>query len=94
VASWNAGSERLKGYSTDEIIGKHFSVFYPPEDVVNGKPEQVLAEATSADKAWTKDGESAKTARGFWANVVLTALRDTKAACMGLRSSPGHERKA
>ena len=83
VASWNAGSERLKGYSTDEIIGKHFSVFYPPEDVVNGKPEQVLAEATqrgqSVDEGWRirKDGSR------FWANVVLTALRDTKGRLHG-----------
>jgi len=83
VVSWNAGSERLKGYSTDEIIGKHFSVFYPPEDVVNGKPEQALAEATqrgqNVDEGWRirKDGSR------FWANVVLTALRDTKGRLHG-----------
>ena len=83
VVSWNAGSERLKGYSTDEIIGKHFSVFYSPEDVVNGKPEQALAEATqrgqNVDEGWRirKDGSR------FWANVVLTALRDTKGRLHG-----------
>ena len=83
VASWNAGAKRLKGYRTDEIIGKHFSVFYPPEEVLNGKPEQVLAEAVqrgqSVDEGWRvrKDGSR------FWANVVVTALRDTRGRLHG-----------
>ena len=43
VASWNAGAERIKGYKADEIIGRHFSVFYPPEDVTSDKPGRELA---------------------------------------------------
>jgi PAS domain S-box-containing protein len=76
VVSWNAGAERLKGYRAEEIIGQHFSVLYPREDVMSGKPEQELAEAAqrgqSEDEGWRvrKDGSR------FWANVVITALRD------------------
>src|SRR3954466_2618647 len=45
VASWNRGAERIKGYSADEIIGRHFSAFYPPEDVASKKPEMELVVA-------------------------------------------------
>lgn len=83
VVSWNSGAERLKGYCAEEILGKHFSVFYPPEDVTNGKPEQILAVATergqSEDEGWRirKDGSR------FWANVVVTALRNAKGSLQG-----------
>jgi len=83
VVSWNAGAERLKGYRAEEIIGHHFSVLYPREDVVSGKPEQKLAEAAqrgqSEDEGWRvrKDGSR------FWANVVITALRDPKGSLHG-----------
>jgi len=76
VVSWNAGAERLKGYRAEEIIGQHFSVLYPREDVMSGKPERKLVEAAqrgqSEDEGWRvrKDGSR------FWANVVITALRD------------------
>lgn len=76
VTSWNLGAERIKGYQAREIIGQHFSRFYLPEDVASGKPESVLREATTAgrfeDEGWRlrKDGSR------FWANVVVTALRD------------------
>src|SRR5215212_1474480 len=45
VLSWNAGAQHLKGYTRDEIVGHHFSVFYPPEDIVAGKPERELTDA-------------------------------------------------
>jgi PAS domain S-box-containing protein len=83
VVSWNAGAERLKGYRAEEIIGKHFSVLYPREDVMSGKPEQKLAEAAqrgqSEDEGWRvrKDGSR------FWANVVISALRDPKGSLHG-----------
>jgi PAS domain S-box-containing protein len=78
VISWNVGAERLKGYNAEEIIGKHFSVFYPQEDVMSGKPKRKLEEAVqhgqTVDEGWRirKDGSR------FWANVVVTALRDSK----------------
>jgi PAS domain S-box-containing protein len=76
VASWNAGAERIKGYKAQEIIGQHFSRFYPREDVEEGKPAHELKVAGEQgrfeDEGWRvrKDGSR------FWANVVITALRD------------------
>jgi PAS domain S-box-containing protein len=76
VVSWNAGAERIKGYRAEEIIGRHFSCFYPAEDVARGKPESELQIATEQgrfeDEGWRvrKDGSR------FWANVLTTALRD------------------
>lgn len=83
VVSWNAGAERLKGYTSEEIIGKHFSVFYPHEDQLNKKPDRILATAArhgqSEDEGWRirKDGSP------FWASVVVTALRDAEGNLLG-----------
>jgi PAS domain S-box-containing protein len=83
VVSWNAGAQRLKGYTSAEIIGRHFSVFYPQEDLMNNKPREILARAArqgqSKDEGWRvrKDGSR------FWANVVITALRDPKGNLLG-----------
>src|SRR6266481_367244 len=56
VASWNAGAARLKGYTSEEIIGKHFSVFYPQEDLLIDKPQNLVAKAArhgqSEDEGW------------------------------------------
>src|SRR3954454_4184791 len=74
VLSWNAGAERIKGYTRDEILGHHFSEFYPPEDVADGKPpwelETAAREGRLEDEGWRvrKDGTY------FWANVVITPL--------------------
>jgi len=76
VASWNLGAERIKGYRANEILGRHFSCFYPEEDILNGKPEQALRtalrEGRTEDEGWRvrKDGSK------FWASVVITALSD------------------
>ncbi len=76
IASWNIGAERTKGYSADEIIGQHFSRFYPQEDRDRGKPSLALKSALEQgrheDEGWRvrKDGST------FWADVVLTALND------------------
>jgi PAS domain S-box-containing protein len=83
VLSWNAGARRLKGYEPEEIIGRHFSTFYPPDAVAAGKPEWELEVATRdgrvEDEGWRvrKDGSL------FWANVVITALRETNGALVG-----------
>ncbi len=74
VASWNPGAERIKGYQAEEIIGKHFSCFYPPEDVARGKPARELAVAASEGR-WEDEGlQVRKDGSQFWANVVITAL--------------------
>lgn len=76
VLTWGKGAQRLKGWSPEEIIGRHFSKFYPPEDIANGKPDMELkavrADGRFEDEGWRlrKDGSR------FWANVVITALRD------------------
>src|SRR5215212_2659373 len=76
VASWNEGAHRIKGYSHQEILGRHFSIFYPEEDRKRGKPERALEVArekgTYEDEGWRvrKDGSR------FWASVLITALRD------------------
>src|SRR6266849_1451187 len=83
VSSWNAGAERIKGYKIQEILGKHFSCFYREEDVRNGKPdwELVIAakEGRFEDEGWRvrKDGSR------FWANVIITALRDEAGKLLG-----------
>ena len=76
IASWNSGAEKLKGWRRDEIIGRHFSIFYPPDAIERGWPQEELRRATAdgrfEDEGWRlrKDGSR------FWANVVITALRD------------------
>src|SRR5688500_7054088 len=76
VASWNAGAERIKGYTAPQILGRHFSQFYPPEAIAKRWPQHELAVAEAQgrfeDEGWRlrKDGSR------FWANVVITAMRD------------------
>src|SRR2546423_1335468 len=83
IATWNAGAERLKGYSADEIIGQHFSVFYPKEAREIGHPQRELeiaaAEGRFEEEGWRirKDGTA------FWANVVITAVRDDSGELIG-----------
>jgi PAS domain S-box-containing protein len=83
IESWNAGAQRIKGYTADEVIGRHFSMFYPPEDLARNKPARMLALARAQgrieDDAWRmrKDGSR------FWANVVITALYDRQGELRG-----------
>ena len=93
VASWNAGAERIKGYRAEEIIGQHFSRFYPQEAIDRGWPAHELkvaeAEGRFEDEGWRvrKDGSQ------FWANVVITALQDEAGNFAGLlEDHQGHDR--
>ena len=76
VVTWNAGAERSKGYRAEEIIGRHFTCFYPEEEIARGKPERelqtALAEGRCEDIGWRvrKNGSQ------FWAKVVITPLYD------------------
>ncbi len=83
VVSWNQGAQRLKGYRADEIIGKHFSTFYPREDVAAGKCERELAEATDNGRVEDEGWRVRKNGTRFWANVVITALRDREGVLRG-----------
>jgi PAS domain S-box-containing protein len=83
VASWNAGAQRTIGYRAGEIIGRHFSCFYPREDLERRKPEWELelaaAEGRFEEEGWRvrKDGST------YWASVVITAVRDDQGALLG-----------
>jgi PAS domain S-box-containing protein len=83
VATWNRGAAHLKGYCAAEIIGKHFSVFYTPEDIANGKPAQELQiaqrEGNYKEDAWRvrKDGTH------FWASVVITPMWNAEGELRG-----------
>jgi PAS domain S-box-containing protein len=75
VASWNAGAERMKGYTSSEIIGRHFSVFYPPDATAGGKPDWELRTALEHGRVEDEGWRVRKDGSRFWANVVITALR-------------------
>jgi PAS domain S-box-containing protein len=83
VVTWNAGAQRIKGYQPHEIIGQHFSKFYPTDKIQSGWPENELRVATQEgrfeDEGWRirKDGSK------FWANVVITPLRDESGTLYG-----------
>jgi len=83
VVSWNDGARRIKGYEASEIIGRHFSMFYPPEDVQAGRPQRELdiagREGRYEEEGWRirKDGTR------FWANVIVTALRGPGGELLG-----------
>ena len=83
VTTWNRGAQRIKGYRAEEIIGRHFSCFHPQDKIAAGFPEQELKtaaiEGQFEDESWRirKDGSR------FWANVVVTALRDQSGNLLG-----------
>jgi PAS domain S-box-containing protein len=83
VVSWNAGAERIKGYAADEVLGRHFSLFYPAEDRAAGKPEHALAAAARAGSFEGEGWRLRKDGSRFWAEVTVTALRDADGALNG-----------
>jgi PAS domain S-box-containing protein len=83
ITSWNLGAERLKGYSADEIIGKHFSIFYRDQDKAAGKPAHMLGEAARNGTVEVEDWRVRKDGSLFWADVVITALRNDQGNLVG-----------
>lgn len=83
ITSWNTGAERIKGYRAEEIIGQHFSKFYSPEDVAAGKTgrelETAAREGQCEDEGWRVRRDGSR----FWANVVITAVRDQNGRLLG-----------
>jgi PAS domain S-box-containing protein len=76
VVSWNAGAERIEGYSAEEIVGQHFSRFYPHEDIQSGKPQRDL-DVVAAKGQFEDEGRRVRQdGSTFWANVVFTPIRD------------------
>jgi len=83
IVSWNAGAKRIQGYRTKEIIGQHFSRFYPLEDLQSGKPEDEL-QITAAEGRFEAEGwRIRKDGSRFWANVSFTTLRDRRKQLRG-----------
>jgi len=76
VVSWNSGAQRIKGYSAEEIVGQHFSRFYPFEDIERGAPQRDLDIVTAMGRFEDEGWRVRKNGSTFWANVVYTAIRD------------------
>jgi PAS domain S-box-containing protein len=83
VRTWNAGAERMKGYRSDEIIGQHFSCFYPKDRVLAGWPAHELRVAAETGRFEEESWRLRKDGSRFWANVVITALRNGSSAVHG-----------
>ena len=83
ILSWNAGAERIKGYTAEEAIGKHFSMFYPPDLVAEGFPEFELRTAAERRAVRGSGWRLRKDGTQFWANVTITALRDAAGTLVG-----------
>jgi PAS domain S-box-containing protein len=83
VISWNAGAQRFKGYTAEEIIGQHFSRFYTPEDRAAGMPAQALATAAGEGKFETEGWRVRRNGSRFWAHVVIDPIRAPDGGLIG-----------
>ncbi|MCC7265639.1 MAG: PAS domain S-box protein [Candidatus Latescibacteria bacterium] len=83
VASWNTGAERIKGYEADEIIGKHFSCFYPADALRRGLPAEELRVAATEGRFEDEGWRVRKNGTHFWANVIISPLRDEGGTLQG-----------
>lgn len=83
IVSWNRGAERVKGWSAHEILGHSFTEFYPPERIAEGWPQYELEVATREGRFEDENWRIRKDGSRFWANVVITALRDSEGRLIG-----------
>jgi formate hydrogenlyase transcriptional activator len=83
VMTWNSGGERIKGYAPDEIIGKHFSRFFTQEDRERGRPAELMRLAVERGRVEREGWRVRKDGSRFWADVVLTAIRDANGELIG-----------
>jgi PAS domain S-box-containing protein len=83
VSNWNTGAERIKGYKADEVLGQHFSKFYPPADRMAGVPARALYTAATEGKYEAEGWRLRKDGTRFWASVVIDALRDERGVLIG-----------
>ena len=83
VTSWNSGAERIKGFQTEEIVGKHFSTFYTEEDRAAGMPKKVLDTARKTGKFEGEGWRVRKDGTRFWASVVVDRINDDKGKLLG-----------
>ncbi len=83
IATWNPGAERIKHYKADEILGRHFSHFFTTEDQERGRPAELLKMAATRGRVEQEGWRVRKDGTRFWANVVLTAVRDASGELTG-----------
>ena len=83
ILTWNPGAERAKGYTPAEIIGQHFSVFYTAEERAAGRPARLLRQAAARGKVEDEGWRVRKDGTRFWADVILTAIRDAEGTLYG-----------
>ena len=83
IATWNAGAERINGYRSNEIVGQHFSVMFSPEDLAGGKPARELDVAVKTGKYEEEGWRLRKGGQRFWANVLITPLRNRAGELIG-----------
>jgi PAS domain S-box-containing protein len=76
ILSWNAGAQRINGYRAEEVIGKHFSIFYPPQDIESRKTDRELEIARREGRYEEEGWRLRKNGSQFWADVLITALQD------------------
>jgi diguanylate cyclase (GGDEF)-like protein/PAS domain S-box-containing protein len=76
IVSWNEGAQRISGFRAEDVLGRHFSLLYPGEDVLLGKPEQTLKTAADAGRFEEEGWRMHRDGTRFWANAIITALRD------------------
>lgn len=83
VTSWNIGAEKLKGYTAEEIIGRSFSVFYPPENLARREPQTALQMAAALGRFEMENWRVRKDGTRFWGNIIITALRSESGELLG-----------
>lgn len=83
IKSWNRGAERIMGYSEQEILGRHFALFYVPDDVTTRKPQRALDDAARDGRVEDEGWRLRKDGCNFWANTVITVLRDEAGTIRG-----------
>jgi len=83
ITSWNSGAARINGYSADEVVGRHLSIFYTPEEIAEGGPQRNLAEAAANGQATDEGWRVRKDGSRYFASVVVTAFRDSAGKLRG-----------
>jgi PAS domain S-box-containing protein len=83
IQNWNKGAEKIKGYKAEEIIGKHFRIFYTAEDQKSGLPERLIEKALREGKATHEGWRARKNGENFWGYIVITALYDEQKEVFG-----------
>jgi formate hydrogenlyase transcriptional activator len=83
VLTWNPGAERIKGYKAEEVIGLHYGRFFAEEDLARGRPAELLRRASNKERVEDEGWRLRKDGSRFWANCVITAIRDASGAVTG-----------